>query len=163
VFVWLLRPWLVTDVEHVGSTAVPGMVAKPVIDMIASVGDLDQAQAAEGALLELDYHYRPHRPEALLFDKPVLGDWRLHTHHLHLTLPGSDLWRERLTFRDALRSDPALVAAEYSQWKLHHLLPEATADATYDESKWPFVARVLATHGVEFKADRERLTQPGTG
>jgi len=86
-----LEPWLAADVEHVGSTSVPGMSAKPVIDMLAGVSDLTEARRAAGPLLELEYHYRPHRPEAHLFDKPHVGDWRGQTHHLHLTEPGSDL------------------------------------------------------------------------
>jgi len=49
-------------------------------------------------------------------DVPAPGDPETHTHHLHLTEPGSDLWRERLTFRDTLRSDPALIA-QYQQLK----------------------------------------------
>jgi len=98
----LLQPWLTTDIEHVGSTAVPGLPAKPCIDMLAGVADLEQARAAGEVLRHHGYHYRVHRPEAHLFEKPGVGDWRRHTHHLHLTEPGSDLWNERVTFRDAL-------------------------------------------------------------
>ncbi|MCW2570278.1 MAG: hypothetical protein JWO88_336 [Frankiales bacterium] len=151
-----LAPWLLDDVHHVGSTAVPGMLAKPAIDMIAGVRDLDEARAAVGPLLALDYHYRPHRPEAHLFDKPVLGDWAAQTHHLHLTEPESDLWRERLAFRDALRADPDLVA-EYSAWKRAHATRRGD-DLAYDETKWPLVSRVLTERGIPLKTDAQRLT-----
>lgn len=149
-----LEPWLVADIEHVGSTSVRGMSAKPVIDMIAGVRDLVAARAAAEPLLVLCYRYRPHRPEAHLFDKPLVADWRGHTHHLHLTEPGSDLWQERLVFRDALRSDPALVA-EYNAWKRVHAL-DLTGDEAYDATKWPFVSRVLAQRGVTLKPDALR-------
>jgi GrpB-like predicted nucleotidyltransferase (UPF0157 family) len=96
----------------VGSTAVPGLAAKPVIDMIAGVRDLEAARAAFERLRSLGYQYRAHRPEAHCLHKPDGAQWWQATHHLHLTEPGSDIWRERLAFRDALRADSAL-AAEY--------------------------------------------------
>lgn len=152
---WLaLEPWLVADIEHVGSTSVRGMAAKPVIDMFAGVHDLVAARAAAEPLLALNYRHRPHRPEAHLFDKPPVDDWRGHTHHLHLTEPGSDLWQERLVFRDALRSDLALVT-EYNAWKRDHAV-DRVKDEPYDETKWPFVSRVLAQRGVTLKPDALR-------
>jgi len=155
-----LEPWLAANVEHVGSTSVPGMSAKPVIDMLAGVSDLQEARRAAGPLLELDYHYRPHRPEAHLFEKPHVGDWRGQTHHLHLTEPGSDLWRERLAFRDALREDAALVG-EYNDWKIRHVLDEAKGP--YAASKRPFVLRVLAARDIALKPDEQRLVAPIDG
>ena len=155
-----LEPWLAADVEHVGLTAVPGMSAKPVSDMLAGVSDPTKAQRAAGPLLELEYHYRPHRPEAHLFEKPHVGDWRGQTHHLHLTEPGSDLWRERLAFRDALREDAALVV-EYNNWKTQHVLDEA--EGPYAASKRPFVLRVLAARDIALKPDEHRLVAPIDG
>ena len=105
----ILEPWLEGGIHHIGSTAVPGLAAKPIVDMMAGVGDLEEARAAYAPLREAAYHSTPHRPGiAHHFSKPSpnLGDV---THGLHLTEPGSDLWRERLAFRDALRRDPALV------------------------------------------------------
>lgn len=148
-----LAPWLTDGIHHVGSTSIPGMAAKPVIDMIAGVNDLDEARAAFEPLAELDYGYVDHRPDAHAFFKPPNRpiQWE-HTHHLHLTLPGSDLWVERLTFRDALRADPALVR-EYSEWKRAHYGTDAKL------SKRPFVMRVLASQGVDLKPDHERLSE----
>src|SRR5690349_21746029 len=98
----VLAPWLRDGIHHVGSTAVAGLAAKPVIDMIAGVARLEEAAAALEPLAAVGYLYGKHRPEALWFRKPA-GDWWEATHSLHLTEPGSDLWRERLAFRDALR------------------------------------------------------------
>jgi GrpB-like predicted nucleotidyltransferase (UPF0157 family) len=122
---------------------VPGLAAKPIVDMIAGVRDLEESRAAFAPLGELGYAYRVHRPEAHSMRRPG--------YHLHLTEPGSDLWRERLAFRDALRADPEL-RREYEAWKLEH-----AGDDGYTESKWPFVARVLAGADIELKPDRERL------
>jgi GrpB-like predicted nucleotidyltransferase (UPF0157 family) len=100
----LLEPWLVTPVEHIGSTSVPGLAAKPLIDMIAGIADLQAARATIDPLADLGYEHGDHRPEALWFYRLAPGRPEEHTHHLHLTERGSALWRERLAFRDWLRT-----------------------------------------------------------
>jgi GrpB-like predicted nucleotidyltransferase (UPF0157 family) len=144
----VLAPWLKDGIHHVGSTAVPGLASKPVIDMIAGVGDLDEARAAFEPLREQSYLYTPHRPGiAHHFSKPSLRLSELQ-YGLHLTEPGSDLWRERLVFRDELRGNPALTT-EYQALKLR-LAKEHGADvAAYTGDKRAFVARVLASAGIQ--------------
>ncbi len=139
----VLAPWLEGGIHHVGSTAVPGLVAKPVLDMIAGVRDLEEARAAYRPLLEHEYIHEPHRPGILHhFAKPALRLSRP-THGPHLTEPGSDLWRERLAFRDALRADPGL-AAEYEALKLGLAREHPTDHRAYTGGKRAFVARVLS-------------------
>ena len=70
------------------------------------------------------------------------------THGLHLTEPGSDLWRERLAFRDALRSDRAL-ATEYEALKLWLAYEHREDGAAYTAGKRAFVVRVLASAGLQ--------------
>lgn len=135
---------LVSGVHHVGSTSVPGMPAKPIIDMVAGVSDLSVAHGAAIALLQFGYHRHPHRVDAVAFTK---GVGQRHTHHLHLTVPGSELWRERLAFRDALRADYALVQ-EYGELKAR-LLRETGGRPYRAEGKREFVRRVLDGVGVE--------------
>jgi GrpB-like predicted nucleotidyltransferase (UPF0157 family) len=72
-----LAPWLKGGIHHIGSTAVPGLAAKPIIDMLAGVRDLDEARAAEQPLAALGYVHREHRPEAHLFVKPLAGTPRV--------------------------------------------------------------------------------------
>jgi GrpB-like predicted nucleotidyltransferase (UPF0157 family) len=151
-----LAPWLEGGIHHVGSTAVPGLAAKPVVDIVVGVRDLEAARAAFRPLAELGYRYREHRPEAHAFSKPAGAEWWQATHGLHLTEPGSDLWRERLAFRDALRADPEL-AAEYEAWKVRHARG-AGAPGPYSADKRPLIARVLAEAGLALKPDDERLT-----
>src|SRR5437899_1094942 len=122
----VLGPWLEGGIQHIGSTAVPGLAAKPIIDMLAGVGDLEKARAAFEPLRKLGYEHREHRPKALLFVQARFG--------VHLTEPVSDLWRERLAFRDALRRDPKL-RREYARWKLEHAAK--TGPDPYAASKWP--------------------------
>lgn len=141
-----LAPWLAPEgVEHIGSTAVPGLRAKPIVDMLAAVRSLTEAREAFPALEALGYRHRPHRPEAHLFVRDGYG--------VHLTEPGSDLWRERLAFRDALRGS-AELRAEYAAWKEEHFVG---GERNYDGDKWPLVQRVLAERGVPLKQDDERL------
>ena len=137
-----LRPWLTGPIEHVGSTAVPGMPAKPVIDIMAGVDSLETSREALLPLRELDYQYAPYHPDLMhWFCKPSFSH---RTHHLHLVPLRSPLWYDRLRFRDYLRSTPA-VATEYAALKhrlaeLHRFDREA-----YTEAKGAFVARILRT------------------
>jgi GrpB-like predicted nucleotidyltransferase (UPF0157 family) len=144
----VLAPWLEEGIHHIGSTAIPGLAAKPMIDMVAGVRDLGEARAAFDPLGEHGYFYEPHRPGiAHHFAKPslLLAE---RTFNLHLTEPGSDLWLERFAFRDALRADSEL-AAEYEALKLA-LADEHRADVgAYTTGKRTFVARVLATAGLQ--------------
>jgi GrpB-like predicted nucleotidyltransferase (UPF0157 family) len=144
-----LAPWLEGGIEHVGSTAIPRIVAKPIIDMVAGVRDFEQARAAFGPLSELAYVHTPHRPGiAHHFSKPSaqLEEMRF---GLHLTKPDSDLWRERLAFRDALRADDAL-AAEYEALKLRLAETDGADLDAYTTGKRDFVGRVLAGVGLDF-------------
>jgi GrpB-like predicted nucleotidyltransferase (UPF0157 family) len=142
-----LAPWLEGGVHHVGSTSVPGLAAKPIIDMLAGVRNLDEARGAFGPLRDLSYVYAPHRPgiaHHLAKPSPRLSEL---THGLHLTEPDSDLWRERLAFRDALRNDIAL-AADYEALKLRLARERAGDVGAYTAGKRRFVARVLADLGI---------------
>ena len=144
----VLAPWLEGGIHHVGSTAVRGLAAKPVVDIVAGVRNLEEARAAFEPLREQSYHYAPHRPGiAHHFAKPSLRRWEV-THSLHLTQPGSDLWCERLAFRDALRDDSAL-AAEYEALKLGLAHAHPHDITAYTAGKRAFVTRVLAGAGVQ--------------
>jgi len=138
----VLAPWLDGGIHHVGSTSVPGLAAKPIVDMIAGVRELDAARAAFEPLFAHGYALEPHRPGiAHHFAKP--------SYSVHLTEPESDLWRERLAFRDALRRDHAL-AGEYAALKLRLAQDHANDPAAYLAGKRAFVGRVLADAGLTF-------------
>src|SRR6187402_1602298 len=78
----VLEPWLVGRIEHVGSTAVPGLAAKPVIDIMAPVRDLESSRPASTALEAIGYCYAPYKAEVEhWFCKPSPEH---RTHHLHL-------------------------------------------------------------------------------
>ena len=143
----VLAPWLAGGIHHVGSTSIPGIAAKPCIDLIAGVQDLDAAKAAFEPLRAESYSYAPHRPGiAHHFYKPSPRQPE-RQYGLHLTEPGSDLWRERLAFRDALRNDSTL-AAEYEALKVRLAREHPHDLGAYTSGKRDFVIRVLGDLGI---------------
>jgi GrpB-like predicted nucleotidyltransferase (UPF0157 family) len=110
----LLAPWLAGPIEHVGSTAVPGLAAKPVIDTMVGVRELEASRPAIADLSRLGYCYAPYRVEIMhWFCKPSPA---VRTHHLQLVPWKSQLWLDRLAFRDFLRAH-ADVATDYAALK----------------------------------------------
>ncbi|MGE0098932.1 MAG: GrpB family protein [Hydrogenophaga sp.] len=135
-----LAPWLVADIEHIGSTAVPELGAKPVIDLMAPVQDLLAARPAIAAAVAAGYCHFPYKPDQMhWFCKPSPA---VRTHHLHLVPWGSALWHDRLAFRDELRSNGPL-AREYERLKLALAARDPEDREAYTEAKSPFIASVL--------------------
>lgn len=142
----LLGPWLVDGVEHVGSTAVPGLAAKPIVDLAASVADPDAVVAAVSAQLEADgWCYVPpeldQRPWRRFFVKPDPSGQRREA-HLHLIEAGHPRWTDQLRFRDALRRDDELAQA-YAELKRELAEQHGHDREAYTEGKAAFVAHVL--------------------
>ena len=137
----VLGEWLTGPIEHIGSTAVPGLRAKPVLDIMAGVESLMASRAAIPAVSRLDYVHFPYRADVMhWFCKPSPAH---RTHHLHLVPFGSPLWKERLQFRDALRNDPAL-AAEYAALKTRLADRYRDDREAYTDAKSAFISRALA-------------------
>ncbi len=135
-----LAPWLTGTIEHIGSTAVPGLVAKPVIDIMAGVESLAASLPAISALAVVGYVYFPYKPESMhWFCKPSAF---FRTHHLHLVPFGDPLWNERLVFRDYLRSDPT-TAANYAKLKQRLAKQYEFDREAYTNAKEPFIQDVL--------------------
>lgn len=128
-------------VEHVGSTAVPGLAAKPVIDLCLGVQDLAHADAmaAEMSTLGYDYPGDVGIPEDRVFGREP--GWR--THLVHVVVAGGPRWVAYLRFRDALRADPVLRGA-YESRKRALASAHATDRATCTRHKSDFVEQVLS-------------------
>ena len=148
----VLAPWLADGVEHVGSTAVAGLAAKPIIDLMASVRDLDEVvgQASDGLAADGWCYVPPEldqRPWRRFFVKPDQSRQR-RVAHLHVIQAGHPRWAEQLAFRDALRGDEQL-ARQYGDLK--RLLAGRYADdrEAYTAAKAEFVANALAGHAGE--------------
>jgi GrpB-like predicted nucleotidyltransferase (UPF0157 family) len=143
----LLRPWLTGPVEHIGSTAVPGLRAKPVIDMLAPVGSLDDARDALPALADAGWLFWPQDP---------CGHYRLwllrprpeaRTHHLQVVEAAHPHARALLAFRDALRGDAGL-RREYAGLKDRLAEQHGGNRNAYTNAKGAFVDGVLRRAGV---------------
>ena len=134
-------------VEHIGSTAVPGLAAKPVIDLLGGVCSMEEADDLLAPLGALGWDTSPEF-NATLPDSRFLLRWPggVRTHHLHLVVHGGEAWRARLQFRDRLRADPAL-AAEYARLKEGLAAAYRTDREAYTDAKSAFVTRVLAAGG----------------
>lgn len=136
-----LAPWLVGDPVHIGSTAVPGLGAKPVIDIMAPVWSLDSSVDAILAAQAVGYVFFPYKPELMhWFCKPSPAH---RTHHLHLVPRQSALWEERIAFRDALRANATLRSA-YEALKRELAVRYADDREAYTQAKGAFIAEATA-------------------
>ncbi len=136
-----LALWLVGLPQHIGSTAVPGLAAKPIIDIMAPVASLDSSAAAIASAGRIGYLFYSYKPEVMhWFCKPSPAH---RTHHLHLAPMGSRLWQERLAFRDALRGQSEL-RDEYQALKRRLAAEHPNDREAYTEGKSAFVSRVVS-------------------
>jgi GrpB-like predicted nucleotidyltransferase (UPF0157 family) len=104
-------------IEHVGSTAVPGLAAKPIIDIMIGLPDFAIANSLVPPIIALGYdyiaEYEAMVPERRYFQKEVE---KKRTHHIHMVEVGSEFWKRLLLFRDYLRMD-AKAMLEYATLK----------------------------------------------
>ncbi len=144
----VLGPWLASPVEHIGSTSVPGLSAKPVIDMLAPVRSLQVAHDAVGVLEAAGWLFWPEDPcrhYRLWFLRPRP---EARTHHLHVIECNHPHAQALLAFRDALRADPGL-RRDYAQLKTHLSRQHGGNRDAYSNAKGGFVERVLRGAGIE--------------
>ena len=140
---------LIGRIEHFGSTAVPGLAAKPIIDMLVEVTSLDEARRRIVPILEsqgYDYFWRP------MWDDDTLPFYawfikrdskRKRTHHIHMVESHFEHW-ERLLFRDYLTAHPN-VAREYQRLKMRLAAEYPNDRVAYTKGKTDFIMRVMET------------------
>ena len=138
--------WATGGIHHVGSTAVPGLAAKPVIDILVGVQGLASSRDCFEKLAEIEYQYAPYRAEEMhWFCKP---DPSHRTHHLHLVPTGSRRYRAELAFRDALRSRSDL-ALDYANLKTALARQYKNDRERYTREKTGFIERELRAEEVD--------------
>jgi len=132
------------DIQHIGSTAVPGMLAKPILDIGVAIRSFEAGVPLVPLVVGCGYEYRGEHgiPRRHYF---VKGEPR-RTHHLHMLEAESDDWTRHLAFRDALRGSPAL-AAEYSQLKRSIVAQVGGDRERYQALKESFISRCAACPG----------------
>jgi len=124
------------DIQHIGSTAIPGITAKPVLDIAVAIHDFESGHALVPALVSLGYTYRGENgiPRRHYFERGV-------AYHLHVFEHGSLDWRRHLLFRDRLLASPEL-AARYTQVKLAATRESGGDRARYQNLKASFIEEV---------------------
>jgi GrpB-like predicted nucleotidyltransferase (UPF0157 family) len=137
---------LIRRIEHFGSTAVPGLAAKPIIDMLVEVTSLEETKTRIVPVLEAqgyDYFWRPTWGD----NTPPFYAWFIkrdhsgrRTHHIHMVEPDFEHW-DRLLFRDYLIAHPE-IAHEYQELKIQLANGHANDREAYTEAKTEFVVRV---------------------
>ena len=129
------------DFEHIGSTAIEGMSAKPIIDLLAVVEDLEAAKDLIPLLEEHGYEYRPDGDVRgrLFFAK---GPRTNRTHYLSLAERSSAFYEEKIAFRDYLQTHPD-AAAEYDELKQELAREHPDDRPNYTEKKGEFIESIL--------------------
>lgn len=138
---------LIGRIEHFGSTAVPDLPAKPIVDMLVEVFSLEQTKGRIVPVLErqgYDYFWRPTWGD----DTPPFYAWFIkrdsngrRTHHIHMVEPHFEHWK-RLLFRDYLIQHPE-IAEEYGRLKLRLAREHPNDRVAYTERKTDFVVKVM--------------------
>ena len=141
---------LIRRIEHYGSTAVPGLAAKPIVDMLVEVGDLGEVRRVVVPILEAqgyDYFWRPIRGD----DGPPFYAWFIkrdpatgeRTHHIHMVEANFAEHWDGLLFRDYLIAHPE-TAEEYARLKRALAAEYPNDRQRYTEAKSDFIAEVTA-------------------
>lgn len=133
----------VAAIEHIGSTSVPGLGAKPIIDIMVAVKSLSDAALCIEPLARIGYEYVPEyedvMPERRYFRKNVE---QRRAAHLHMVELASDFWRRHLLFRDFLRAHP-LAAEQYYLLKKELARKFRTDREAYTDAKTSFIQAIL--------------------
>ncbi|MDQ0256342.1 GrpB-like predicted nucleotidyltransferase (UPF0157 family) [Evansella vedderi] len=139
----------VVGIEHIGSTSIDGLEAKPIIDIILGVDDLNEVSHFIVPLSEIDYEYvpKPEFKDRRFFRKGLFGKG---TCHLHICEFNSKEWVEKLLFRDYLRLHPK-AAEEYVSLKKELASKYKFDRPTYTKEKAPFIKAIIE------KAKKEKM------
>jgi len=137
-------PSLIVAVEHIGSTAVPGLAAKPIIDLMPAVapGHVDDLDRCVAPIVALGYRYIADYEDELPFRRFFRVRLPGASHNVHLVEQGGEFWVRHLAFREVLRAHPD-VAAEYAVLK-RSLAARYDDVGEYTDAKTGFIERMLA-------------------
>ena len=139
----------VVDVQHIGSTAIAGLIAQPIVDIVAAVAEPARLPAAAQAIEGMYFRRLPTPPwasDAWLLAKPRHGEI---THQILLTCLDSVVWQRVLAVRDALRSDPER-AVNFEEFKVRHWKAGEGNPQPYRQDKSLWFSHLEEQLGLEF-------------
>ncbi|HEY2422000.1 MAG TPA: GrpB family protein [Neobacillus sp.] len=128
-------------IEHIGSTSIEGLGAKPIVDIMVGVSHLNEVDEFIEPLKKVGYEYVFHKefPNRRFFRK---GQWRAGTHHLHIYQYESEEWKNHILFRNYLRTHPDQLK-QYQQLKKDLAEKYHFERAAYTKAKEPFILTVI--------------------
>ncbi|QAS54644.1 GrpB family protein [Halobacillus litoralis] len=128
-------------IEHIGSTSIPNLAAKPIIDILVGIPQLGKFTECVEPLSSIGYEYvpKPEWKERKFFRKGPKGNG---TFHLHICEIHGTEWTEKLAFRDYLRTQPE-KAKEYEALKRQLAHSHQEDRSLYTEKKTPFIRSVI--------------------
>ncbi len=133
-------------VEHVGSTSVPGLVAKPIIDLALGLSDMARIDEVIDALTKAGFIYRGEGDGSVGFLFVWESEPDIRTIHLHAVQYPSAHWDDYIVFRDILRADPQILR-DYEKLKKYNAQKFAHDRKQYTSAKAKFVREVIASGG----------------
>lgn len=138
-----LCPEAFVAIEHIGSTATPGMDAKPVIDLMGGVRSMAEADVLLPLLCKNGYTTSEEFNATLADRRWLMRHAEGHrTHHLHLVIHGSHDWHARIGFRDMLRANPD-IALRYRNLKTRLADTMGLDREAYTSAKTKFIEEIL--------------------
>lgn len=133
---------LVLEIQHIGSTSIPTIKAKPIIDIAVGVRRLEDGLACIEPMASIGYDYAGTNlvPDDHVFGRDIAGDTR--THLVHVVEHGGTNWRRFIIFRDRLRNRPD-IAHEYEALKVELAAKYADNRAAYTAAKGAFIVKIV--------------------
>ena len=132
----------IAKIEHIGSTAVTGLVSKPIIDIMIGLYNFSDADNLVPQIINLGYIYHPEFEDMIperRFFKKVINDKA--THHIHMVEIKGELWQRHLLFRNYLRANPE-IAKEYGIFKKELSKRDWKNSNDFAEAKSKFIRKV---------------------
>jgi len=151
---------LIQRIEHFGSTAIPGLSSKPIIDLLVEVRSLSETKKHVVPILTqrgYEYFWRP-----IIGESPPFYAWFIkrnmigkRSHHIHMVEANSELW-DRLLFRDYLREFPS-VAKEYDILKKTLAIKYPHNRVRYTKEKTTFIEKITAKSKIYYTTNKKKI------
>ena len=130
------------EVEHIGSTSIAGLAAKPIIDILIGLHDFSIADAHIPSIEKLDYRYMKQYEEVMPFRRFFIQEQHgIRTHHIHMVLIHGEFWKRHLAFRDYLHLHP-VEKLQYETLKKELSQREWIDENDYAAAKSAFIREI---------------------
>lgn len=144
------------DIQHVGSTAIKNIKAKPIIDIVVGTKELNELNPFIEKLAQNNYFHRPFKEEDVIFIKGNIRE-NIRTHHIHVVKYNSDIWNNQINFRDYLNNN-ATDAKNYEKLKVKLQKDNRNNRSGYTENKERHIIEIIEK-AKEWKRDPTSATE----